>query len=559
MILYKKVADILEPILQTSIAHALEQPKNLAHGDIALPVFVFAKGSNPAQFAAEWVKKVQEFLQNTPHSLIQSITNIGPFINISINWTAIATDILEQTYTQTTKAQTVVIDYSSPNIAKPFGIGHLRSTVIGNAIKNILQFCGHKVIGINYLGDWGTQFGKVICAYQLWGNQEKLKKDPIPYLLSLYVRFHEQAKQEPELEDKAREIFSQLEKGNEQYLAYWKEFRELSIGEFERMYAKMNVTFDYFRGEAYYNTQLESTFEKLKNLTQISEGATIIPLEEFNIETPAMIKKSDGASTYLLRDIAAAIDRIENFHADSVLYEVGSEQKLHFAQLKGVMAKYNADYEEKITHIDHGRYRFTDKKMSTRSGNIILIEDVLQESVHRIEKIIEQKNPALQNDAQYQQIIQDIGIGAIIFADLKNDRTKEVVFDWEDILDIQGESGPYIQYVITRIHSLQKKVTQTLPEPDTTLLTTEQDRLLLLKLSQFYETIEQCANTHKPHTLARYLLTLAQLFNEYYAKHKIVDEKNLTLTSTRLYLFSHVQKILTKGLQLLGVNAVEKM
>jgi len=546
----------------------LTKPKDSQFGDFALPTFAYAKekGINPAQAATEIAQKITDAKQD----LIVDAVAVGPYVNITLNKTLYTKEVIQTILTQREEYGSqvpmvhyhYVLDYSAPNIAKPFGIGHLRSTVIGGSVKKILEFCGHHVIGLNYIGDWGTQFGKVICAYKRWGNEDKLKTESVGHLLDLYVRFHEEAKENPQLEEEARAIFAELENGNAEYLAYWKQFRELSLGEFERIYEMMNVTFEEVRGEAYYNDKMQPVLAELKekNLLTLSEGAQIVDFSAHNIKLPpVIIIKSNGASTYILRDIASALDRLDSFGADYLLYEVGQEQKLHFEQLKAILKLMGKEIAERIVHIDHGLYRFGDQKMSTRKGNIILMEDVLTESINRVRTIITEKNPELAASEKFSEISRQVGVGAVMFFDLMSDRIKDVAFTWERVLDFTGESGPYVQYTHARICSVLRKYARRLPEDKKyDLISTPSERKLIVLLDQFGSIVDQCAKTYKPHTLTRYLLDLAQAFNEYYQKEHILTD-DADLTGARIMLLVSVRQVLANGLGLLGIDAPQQM
>ncbi|HLP80303.1 MAG TPA: arginine--tRNA ligase [Acidobacteriota bacterium] len=548
----------------------LSKPKELAFGDYACAVFQVAKtqNKNPVEFAKELEPIIQQKLVG--HKFLTKATAVGPYINFFVNQADYVERVLTKIRSQADDYGSsipmvhyhYVLDYSAPNIAKPFGIGHLRSTVIGGAIKKILQFSGHRVIGLNYIGDWGTQFGKVIYAYKTWGNEEELKKGAVKYLLSLYVRFHEEAEKDPKLEDAAREIFSQLESANEEYLALWKTFRELSLAEFEKIYQMMNVDFEEVRGESYYNEKMQAVVDEMKqkNLLVEDDGALIVKFDNHNIALPnCIIIKSNGASTYLLRDIASARDRIESFGADFLLYEVGGEQKLHFQQLIAILKLLGHDWSDRMVHIDHGLYRFNDAKMSTRKGNIVLMEDVLNESVERVKAIIREKNPELAAKPEFEEVARQVGVGAVMFFDLLQDRQKDVAFDWEKVLDFAGESGPYIQYTHARIQSIIQKYGKKLPmRIEYAKLTDDLERRLVTKLEAMPVIVDQCLKSYKPHTLARYVLDVAQLFNEYYAKQRVIVEDEAT-TAARIVLINSVKRVIANSLRLLGIDAPREM
>lgn len=553
------------------IESLLTTPKDVSHGDFALPVFVYAKqqGQNPVEYAKMLAESI------APEGIIASVEPAGPFLNVRLNKEFVAKNVLSKIHAQkgsygssnSQADKTYVIDYSAPNIAKPFGIGHLRSTVLGSANKNILKFLGAKVIGINYIGDWGTQFGKVIWAYKAWGDEKQLQADPITYLLELYVKFHESPTDE--MKSAAREIFAELEKGNPEYMELWKTFRDLSLQNFEKTYQLMNVSFDEYRGEAYYNDKMQKTLDILneKNLLEQSDGAQILNFEKHTLDgkklaiPPIIILKSDGGSTYALRDIAAAQDRIETFSADKLLYEVGSEQQLHFQQVFTTLKLMGFEWAKNCEHLGHGLYRLPEGKMSTRKGRIVLMEDVLADSIKRVEDIMLERNPDLAKSAKADATAKAIGVGAVLFYDMKHDRIRDIEFNWERVLDFQGETGPYIQYTYARICAMQRKKELfdfTPSSVDFTKLQTEEDREIILQLSGFADAITQSAKNFKPHVLCRFLLDLAQLCNNYYGKHQIIsdDEK---LTYARLFLLCNAKQVIEKGLALLGISVVDEM
>ncbi len=571
------IISVVSGIEKKELPPFLGKPKETNFGDYSFAMFAIAKENNvtPVQAAQMLATGINQYPAFANHKLIAKAQAAGPFVNFFVN----QTDFIERIITKVRSQKEdygsqipiahyhYVLDYSAPNIAKPFGIGHLRSTVIGGSIKKILEHCGHRVIGLNYIGDWGTQFGKVIWAFKHWGSEDELQKNSVKHLLDLYIKFHEEAEKPentPKLEDEAREIFAQLEKGNAEYTALWQRFRDLSIAEFDRIYKLMNVEFEEVRGEAYYNDKMQAVIDELeaKGLLTLDDGAKIVDFkakdEKSNLPN-VIITKTNGASTYILRDIASAKDRIESFGADFLLYEVGQEQKLHFSQLKAILALMGYEWSERIIHIDHGLYRFNDAKMSTRKGNIVLMEDVLNESIERVRKIIHEKNPQLAQSAQFEEVARQVGVGAVMFFDLMNDRVRDVSFSWERVLDFSGESGPYIQYTHARISSILQKYDKKLPlRINYAMLGHDLERKLCLQMNNMPEIIDACAKSYKPHTLARYVLDLAQLFNEYYANQKIISE-NEEVTAARIALISAVKQTIENSLRLLGIDSPQQM
>jgi arginyl-tRNA synthetase len=530
----------------------LEVPPNPSLGHFAFPTFPLAKERRkaPVQIAQELVAEIQK---NPQSSFLEKVVATGPYVNFFIKGSALVQASFNDPEFQE-NGKTVVIDYSAPNIAKPFGIGHLRSTVIGGALKRVYSYAGWKTVGINHLGDWGTQFGKLIAAYKRWPTD--ISQDPIKRLLELYVKFHAEAEQDPTLEDAGREEFRKLEAGDPENTRLWQQFRDLSLKEFNRLYEKLGVSFESNAGEAFYNDKMQAVVDELqaKGLLEEDEGAQIVRLDDEGIQTPAIILKKDGATIYTTRDLAALIYRKKTYSFDRILYEVGSEQNLHFKQLFAIIKKMGYPWHDECYHVNHGLYMFETGKMSTRKGQVIFIEDVLQKSIDLSLKTIQEKNPAL---ADKQEVAEQVGIGAIVFFDMKNDRTKDIIFDWDEILSFEGETGPYLQYTHARLRSILRKSSEK-PEIMPELLNTEDDLAVASHLLKLQETIEQVIQNNKPHILARYLLDLAQLINSYYQKHRIIQEDK-ELERARLALIQKGADRIKLGLSLLGIKAPNEM
>ncbi len=564
-----KLAGALESIaggMKESLQALLEVPPNGAFGDYAVPCFQFAKleRRNPADIARDLARKIEGF--DKKNSLIEGAEARGPYLNLFLNRTTVIGDIIKDITKSTFKSlqsygegKTVVIDFSSPNIAKPFGIGHLRSTVIGNALKRIHIFLGYRVIGINHLGDWGTQFGKLITAYKKWGNEKGLEDNPIRFLYDLYVRFHREAERIPALEDDAREWFRKLEKGDEESRRLWKRFADLSLEDFQRIYKRLGVSFEQYTGESFYGPMLESTVEKIieSGITAISEDALIVPLEDV---PPALLRKKDGSTLYITRDIAAALYRYETFHFDLALYVVGTPQQLHFRQVFRVLEKMGMPWYSKCHHVPFGQIRFKEGAMSTRKGNIIFLEDVMDRAASLAETIIEEKNPDIQDK---KTVAEAVGVGAIIFNDLKNYRLKDITFNWDEVLNFNGETGVYLQYTHARISSLLKKYSERYGDITYRegLVYTDDDSTIysvVLLVNEFDQVIQRAAWEFEPSVIARYLLELASRFNAFYATHRVITEDQ-TLSLSRVLVVFSVKKVLKKGLELLGIEAIEQM
>ena len=537
-----------------------EEPKKLSLGDIAIPVFGVVKilRKPPFEIANE-VKGVLEG-SNLP---LNKIDVVGGYVNIFIDKAKLAKDVLvdannnEANYgkSKVGEGKTIVLDYSSPNIAKSFSIGHLRSTVIGNSLKLILQKCGYNTVAINYIGDWGTQFGKMIVAIEKWGNIEEIKKDPINILSELYVRINNEEKEHPELAEEAREAFRKIELGEEKYVNMWRWIREESLKESEQIYDLLGVSFDSFNGEAFYNDKMQPIIDILeeKNLLKEDQGAQIVDLGED--VPPALIKRSDGGSLYITRDLAAVKWRMENYNAEKILYVVGGEQKLHFIQLKAVLEKMGLPYYNDIEHVNFGLVLKDGKKMSTRKGNVVKLYDILVQAIAAAKAQIEEKNPTLPDK---DQIASKVGVGAVIFNDLKNFRALDYEFDVNQMVKFEGQTGPYLQYTGVRIASIIKDQNINLDNLDLSLFEKEHYYEVVKLVGDFADTVKQAANEYAPSVIARYLLDLASSFNKFYSLERInvEDEK---IRNTNFALAKAVRTVLNEGLRLLGIEYLEKM
>ena len=560
----KELASILNGLLDQEISTAqleilIEKPKNPDHGDLAFPCFTLAKlkRKSPNVIANELSEQIKS-------PAFDKVEVAGGYINIFLNKKLVSEKLINQVITEKGqfgaldfgKGGTVTIDMSSPNIAKPFSMGHLRSTVIGNALAHIAAKCGYKPFKINHLGDWGTQFGKLITAYKLWGEEEKVKQNPIKELLSLYIKFHEEEEEDKLLEDEGRSWFKKLEDGNEEAQKLWQWFRDESLKEFSRIYDLMNVEFDSFAGEAFYNDKMDRIVNLLeeKQLLVESDQAMVVDLTEEQLP-PCLIKKSDGATLYATRDLAAALYRKENYDFVQSLYVVGHEQSLHFKQLIAVLGKMGYDWAEKMVHVPFGMMLKDGKKMSTRKGKVVLLEEVLNESIAMARHNIEEKNPNLLNK---DQVAKQVGVGAVIFHDLKNNRMNDIEFSLEEMLRFEGETGPYVQYTFARACSILRKGdyhAEALAENEPN--TWEKEWKVASLLLDFAPAIKRACENHDPSLVAKYIIDLAQSFNKYYAEVKILEE-NENLAS-RLALVFSVTIVLKEGLRLLGIEAPEEM
>ncbi|MFC7372827.1 arginine--tRNA ligase [Fictibacillus iocasae] len=541
------------------IAKSIETPPKQEMGDYAFPCFMLAKvlRKTPSQIA-------QELSVTIHHEYIDRVKALGPYLNVFLDKEKTGEDLVTHVLSQKEKfgslsigsGQHVSIDLSSPNIAKPFSMGHLRSTVIGNALSNIMEKCGFVPVKINHLGDWGTQFGKLITAYKMWGTEEKVKAEPIKELLALYVRFHEEAEKTPKLEDEGRAWFKRLEDGDAVALSLWKWFRDESLKEFERIYQLMGMEFDSFNGESFYNDKMEHVVELLeeKKLLTESDGAMVVSLEEFGYP-PCLIKKSDGATLYATRDLAAALYRKSTYDFAKALYVVGGEQSLHFKQVFHVLKKMGYHWSAEMHHIPFGMMLKDGKKMSTRKGKIVLLEEVLQEAIKLAAQNIEARNPNL---ADKEEVAKMVGVGAVIFHDLKNYRLNDVEFSLEDMLTFEGETGPYVQYTYARACSILRKGEISTGHACSYEAFKDDKAWAVLSLLMKFEEVMNSAYQHfDPSQIAKYIMDLAQAFNKYYGSVRILDEDEQQ--QSRLQLVQAVTIVLKEGLRLLGIKAPERM
>ena len=540
------------------IALKLEKPKTSDLGDMAFPTFALAKLLHraPQQIAQDLAEKIDS-------SDFERVVVAGPYLNFFFDKGQYSAATLENvlnagaTYGQNNDGNggKVPIDMSSPNIAKPMSMGHLRSTVIGNSIAEILTKNGYAPIKDNHLGDWGTQFGKLITAYKLWGNEADVKADPINKLVEYYVRFHKEDVDKPELDDEAREWFRKLENGDPEAHRLWKWFREASLEEFNDVYKKLGVTFDTYNGEAFYNDKLEEVVQILKDkhLLVESQGAQVVDLSKYNLN-PALILKSDGASLYITRDIATALYRDREYAPAKNLYVVGSEQTYYFQQLKAVLLEMGLKSAPNLQHVPFGLITVDGKKLSTRSGRIILLAKVLEESVELAEKEINEKNPDLANKSA---VAQQVGVGAIVFGDLKNERTNNIDFVLADQLKFEGETGPYVQYAHARAESILRKAKATTITADANQVTDPEAWDTIKALADFPAMVKMACDELEPSVIAKYAIRLSKTFNKYYAHSKILaDDAGLP---ARLALVKSVSIVVKESLRLLGVKAPDEM
>ena len=554
----QRLAAIIPSLEADQIFALLEKPKSSEMGDIAFPAFSLAKVERkaPQAIASEIAEKIDT-------AGFEKVVATGPYINFFLDKAAISNDILRAVIAEKADygqqdighGQNVTLDMSSPNIAKPFSVGHLRSTVIADALGHIYSKLGYKAIRINHLGDWGKQFGMLIVAYKLWGDKEAIEANPIDELLKLYVRINAEADENPELDEQARQWFKKLEDGDQEALDLWQWFRDESLVEFNRIYDKLDVSFDYFHGEAFYNDKMDEGIQILedKNLLQESKGAQIVNLEKYDLP-PALIKKSDGATLYITRDMATAMYRHRTFNFAKNIYVVGQEQSHHFKQLKAVLKEMGFDWSDDMIHVSFGLVTKNKKKLSTRKGNIIRLEPTLDEAEARALTQIEAKNPDLENK---EAVAHAVGVGAVKFYDLKSDRDNGYDFDLEAMVSFEGETGPYVQYAYARIQSILRKA-EFVPASDANYALNDAESWDIIKLLQdFPSIIQRAAEKYDPSVVAKYAINLAQSFNKYYAHTRILDEN--PERDSRLALAYATGIVLKEALRLLGVDAPEKM
>ena len=536
----------------------IERPKDSSNGDYAFPTFFLAKTLHkaPQMIASELVEKVDQ-------NGFEKVVVAGPYINFFLDKAQVGAKILQTILADPEHygeidlghQSNVTIDYSSPNIAKPMGMGHLRSTMIGEAVARILEKVNYNLIRIDYLGDWGTQFGKLMAAYEMWGDEAEVKKDPINTLLKYYVRINNEADEHPEYTEAGRNWFAKLEHGDEEAWRLWHWFREVSLERFQRVYKMLDVNFDSFNGEAFSAQKMEEPIQLLrdKDLLKPSRGAEIVDLDEYNLP-PLLIIKSNGTTTYITRDLATALFRKRMYGHAKSLYVVGAEQETYFKQLRAALKEMGFNWWDQIEHISFGLMNLNGKKMSTRKGNVVSLEDVLNDSIDLARKQIAEKNPDLENA---DEVAKEVGVGAVIFHDLKNYRRNAVNFKLEDVVKFEGETGPYVQYARARAESiLRKGGIRDFSDVDLTKAGAEAWELISF-LGQYSEAIKRAALNYDPSVIAKYALELAKKFNRYYAHTRILDKDEAQ--PARLALTQAVSDVLKSALDLLDIKAPDEM
>ncbi|MCR4688710.1 MAG: arginine--tRNA ligase [Saccharofermentans sp.] len=555
----------------SQVESLIEIPPQLSMGDYAFPCFVLAKTLHkaPPMIANEIAGSGELKIEGV------SVSCAGPYINFSISRDILAQSVIGDILksgdgygkSDMGDGKTVIVEYSSPNIAKPFHVGHAFTTILGNSIARIYTKLGYNVQRFNHLGDYGTQFGKLITAYRLWGDEAALASDPITELLRIYVKFHEEAKNDPSLEDKARENFRKLEEGSEAEVELWQRFRDLSLEVFKKTYDRMGVDFDNFNGESFYSSRIPKVVDTLKekNLLEESEGAQVVMLEDCGLP-PCIVLKSDGTTIYASRDLAAAIYRYENYKFDKNIYVVGLPQQLHFKQVFAVLKKMGYEFADNCVHVGFGLVKFKDKVFSTREGNIVLLDDLLNKTVEKTCEIIRNNSLARGGDMseeQIRQIAEKVGIGAVIYTYLKSGREKDIVFDWDEMLDFEGDTAPYLIYTYARTRSILRKAAEqgiAVASADKLgVLAGDDEYAVIRSLADFKDSVKKAAASYEPFMISRQISLIARNYNRFYNNSSILNAETEELVSARLALCEAVCSVLKSGLELLGIDVVEKM
>ena len=551
----------IEELTLEEITALIEVPPNKDMGDFAFPCFKLAKvfRKAPNMIAEELSSKIEA------KGVVSKVTPLGGYINFFVNKSQLAETVIKDVLTKKEKYghsdlgkdKTIVLDFSSPNIAKPFHIGHIRTTVIGNALYKIYDSQGYDTVRINHLGDYGTQFGKLIVAFKLWGDKDAVEANPIPELLKLYIRFHDEAEEKPEMEDEARAWFTKLENGDAEAKELWQWFRDESLKEFARVYDLLDIEFDSYNGESFYSDKMDGVIEtiKEKGLLQESQGTNVVDLEEYNMP-PALITKNDGSTLYMTRDLAAAVYRKNTYNFDKCIYVVGSQQSLHFQQLFKVLELVGFEWAKDLVHVPFGMVALEEGTMSTRKGRVVFLEDVLKQAIEKTKETMLAKNPDAKN---VDEIAKQVGVGAVVFQELSNSRIKDYTFSWERTLSFEGETGPYVQYTHARCCAVLRKANEEATKNINYDLLTNEDSVEVLKtIASFNKSIVSAMSKNEPHIVTRFVLDLAQAFNKFYHDNPILVD-DAEVRKARLALVEATRQTLENGLKLLGMQAPERM
>ena len=543
------------------VASMLEVPPDTKLGDYAFPCFKLSKAlrKSPMMIADQLAAAVHA-------DFLARVESVRGYLNFFIDRAIYAERVLAAVEAQGDRygsdnsgaGKCVVLDYSSINIAKRFHIGHLSTTMIGNSLKRIYDFNGYTTVGINHLGDWGTQFGKMICAYKKWGNREEVEKGGVQAMVDLYVRFHHEAEQHPELEDEGRAWFKKIEDGAKEAMEIFTWFKEVTLKDTQRVYDLLGVSFDSYAGESFYNDKMAPVVEELreKGLLIESQGAQVVDLEAYGMP-PALILRSDGATLYITRDLAAAFYRHNTYHFDKCLYVVAYQQNLHFKQLFKIIELMGHDWYKGMEHVSFGMVSYEGRALSTREGYVVYLEDLLNKAVEKAREIIEEKSPNLPNK---DEVARQVGVGAVVYFDLHNDRNKDIDFRWERALNFDGETGPYVQYTHARCCSVLRKAEAfAAAEPDYSVITDDEAQDVLMLISHFPQVVRKAMEQSEPSMITRHTTQLAQAYNKYYFEHRIMDESDPAGTAARVNLTRAVRDVIKTGLYLIGVEAPERM
>ena len=551
----------IEDLTLEEIVELIEIPPNSDLGDYAFPCVKLAKvfRKAPNMIASDLAENI------AVEGAVSKVEPAGGYVNFFVNKSQLAKTVINDVLTKGKKYghsdlgkdKTVVIDFSSPNIAKPFHIGHIRTTVIGNALYKIYDSQGYETVRVNHLGDYGTQFGKLIVAFKLWGSKEAVEANPIPELLKLYIQFHDEAEKHPEMEDEARAWFTKLENGDKEAKELWQWFRDESLKEFARVYDLLDIEFDSYNGESFYSDKMDRVIDiiKDKELLEESQGTNIVDLEAYNMP-PALITKNDGSTLYMTRDLAAALYRKENYNFEKCIYVVGSQQSLHFQQLFKVLELVGFEWAKDMIHVPFGMVALEEGTMSTRKGRVVFLEDVLRQAIEKTKETMLEKNPNAQN---VEEIAKQVGVGAVVFQELSNSRIKDYTFSWERTLSFEGETGPYVQYTHARCCSVLRKANEEVSTDIDYNLISDADSAEVLKLiASFNKQILVALRKNEPHIVTRFVLDLAQAFNKFYHENPILVE-DAELRKARIALVAATRQTIENALALLGMGAPERM
>lgn len=541
------------------IFNLIEIPPREEMGDFAFPCFKLSKKMKKAPNLI-----AQDIKEKMDKNMWENVDAFGPYVNVFLNKSQFIKSTIEEILSKgecygngkTGEGKNITIDFSSPNIAKPFHVGHFSTTMIGASLYRILKSQGYNPIAINHLGDWGTQFGKLIYAYEHWVSEEDLMKNPINELLRIYIKFHSEADKDPSLDDEGRKHFKNLENGNKKEMELWKRFTDLSLNEFKKIYDRIGVKFDYYTGESFYNDKMDYTIKELydKGLLEESQGAMVVNLDKYNMP-PCIIKKADGATIYATRDLTAAEYRYKEFNFYKSLYVVGMDQSLHFKQVFKTLELMGYEWAKDCIHVGFGLVKFQDRKLSTRKGEVVFLEELLNDSVKRVHDIINEKNPNLENK---DEIAEKIGVGAIIFTYLKNNKEKDIVIDWNEMLSFEGETGPYVQYAYARGNSVLEKAGDIKLDVDYDLLKSDEEFKLIKALSNFNNILIEAIDRLEPFVVTRYAIDIAKRFNKFYFECPILTSEQ-NIKDARLLLVKATNQVIKNAMSMIGIKVVSKM